>query len=229
MTRRAGIPDAARRAAWIGAVWILVAGCTTDRLPGGPVVETADDFIGALRRAGAKVDQTAMLPAATGLAGGQVIFVGDQKVEIFEYASESDRDEDLESLLDLPPADPPPAVWSAGRILVLYRGRDGATIALISGLLGDEIGLPGPETHEPYPPAVTAAISWLAERQEADPGSIRVLDYESVEWPDACLGQGRPDEVCALVLTLGWEIRLELDGAVYRLRADTLGTQIRLE
>ncbi len=229
MTRQAGTPHAARRAAWLGAAIILVAGCTTDRLPSSPPVETADDFIGALRRAGATVDETAMLPLETGFVGGQVILIDDQAVEIFEYPSRSDRDENLESLLDLPLADPPPAVWSARRILVLYHGSDGATIALISGLLGDEIGLPGPDTHEPYPPAVTAAISWLSERQEADPGLIRVLDYDSAEWSDACLGMGGPDEVCALMLTLGWEIRLELDGAVYRLRSDTLGTQIRLE
>jgi hypothetical protein len=100
---------------------------------------------------------------------------------------------------------------------------------LLSGLLGDVLDLPGEAAVEPYPPAVAAAVGWLAERLGLDPGELIVLDYAPAEWPDACLGLPEADEMCAGVITPGWQVVLEAGGAEYRLRTDELGTVIREE
>lgn len=43
---------------------------------------------------------------------------------------------------------------------------------------------------------------------EAEPGAS-LVEVDAVDWPDACLGAARPDEVCAQVVTSGYRIVVE--------------------
>jgi hypothetical protein len=58
---------------------------------------------------------------------------------------------------------------------------------------------------------------------------IEVLSYEETEWPDACLGLSEPGEMCAQVVTPGYEVILESDGESYMVRTNLSGDRVRLE
>jgi hypothetical protein len=118
-------------------------------------------------------------------------------------------------------------LWASGKLVVVYAGTKGGVILLLSGLLGDPLTYVASDTDEPYPPGVTSAIGALARQFDVDPAEIGVVAYESVEWPNSCIGMPEPEEACAEVITPGWRVRLELEGAVHELHSDSLGEQIR--
>jgi hypothetical protein len=47
--------------------------------------------------------------------------------------------------------------------------------------------------------------------EDAGPGAF-LTSVEEVDWPDACLGAGGEDEVCAQVITPGYRIIVEQGG-----------------
>jgi hypothetical protein len=204
-----------------------LSACRSESLPPGPVIISTEDLVKALRQAGAEVQPTALATLRAGLPGGQTFFVGKEQVEVFEFESEPARDRALENVLQ--DSASLPRLWAHGRLIVAYDGLDGATIALLSGLLGDLVLLPQDSVVEPYPPAVAAAIAWVSETKGIDPGSVGVLGYEHVDWPDACLGLARTDEMCATVITPGWKIVLQTDTEPVIVRTDELGAIVRAE
>lgn len=76
-------------------------------------------------------------------------------------------------------------------------------------------------------PAVVAARQDLAARLEQAPEGIQVVSVTPVEWPDACLGAGGQDEVCAEVITPGYEVVLQLSETQYTYRTDQTGASVR--
>jgi hypothetical protein len=75
--------------------------------------------------------------------------------------------------------------------------------------------------------AVGAARADLAARFERPPEEVEVISVDLAEWPDACLGAPGPDEVCAQVITPGYEIELRLDESTYTFRTDKTGATVR--
>ena len=210
-----------------------LAGCSGSSAPTGPVIDTTDQLIAALQQAGRQIEETAMLAVLGELVGGQVFFLDGSRLDVFEYESAEARQAAAESLTNggaaAAASDEPFVAWGRGRIIVVYRGSEGGAIALLSGLLGDPLTLPHDAVDEPYPPAVSAAIAFLAQSLGDDPGRIVVVKYEAAEWPDACLGLGRPSEACAEVVMAGWRIVLRLDQTTYTLRSDSYGELVRRE
>jgi len=90
----------------------------------------------------------------------------------------------------------------------------------------DPIITPGPVEEEPA--AVGAARVALAEELGVDAGTIAVTLWESVNWPDACLGVPDPLELCAAVVTPGYRVFLELQGTEYEYHTNQDGTSVRL-
>lgn len=205
----------------------LLAGCASESLPTGPVIDSRDDLLTALRDAGAEVTETAILPTLPGLSGGRTYLVDHARLDIFEFETHDARGQALDDLERL--GGSASRVWSEGRLIVAYDGSDGPTIALLSGLLGDVISLPEEAAIEPYPPAVAAAIGWVSEASGWDPGNVAVIAYEPFEWPDACLGLAAPDEMCAQVITSGWRIILQAGETSIVVRTDDLGSVVRAE
>lgn len=80
----------------------------------------------------------------------------------------------------------------------------------------------------PAPDAVLRGREWLAEELGVATDQIEVVRMEEVEWPDACLGLSRPDEMCAQVITPGWLIIFEVDGEQYEVHTDETGSSIRM-
>ncbi len=58
---------------------------------------------------------------------------------------------------------------------------------------------------------------------------IEVVSYSEGEWLNACLGLAEEDEMCAQVITPGYQVTLRADGEEYVLRTDETGEVIREE
>jgi hypothetical protein len=68
----------------------------------------------------------------------------------------------------------------------------------------------------------------LARQFQLDPAAVVIIHATPAEWPDACLGTAAEDEICAQVVTPGFELTFEVDGATYRYRSDLTGSRARL-
>jgi len=80
------------------------------------------------------------------------------------------------------------------------------------------------------PEGVETAIKQAVSAQtNVDVEEIEILEAEEQEWPNACLGLAEEGEVCAEVITPGWEVRVEAGGEEYVYRTDEEGTTIRRE
>lgn len=91
---------------------------------------------------------------------------------------------------------------------------------------GAEIG--GSPTATPdYPPAVLAAINALSTQKNIPADQIAVVDYEAVDWNNACLGLAGSGEMCAEVITPGYRIVLRGGGGEFEFHTNGDGTAIR--
>lgn len=158
---------------------------------------------------------------------GQELLVGDERVEVYPYTSNAARRAAQEGLLESGSLEPGVHVWGAGPLLVVYPGADGGTVLLLSGLLDDPITVSGGQ-QAPYPPAVTAAIRRVADREDVAPGRVQVLEFEEQTWPDRCLGLPREGESCEEETVEGWRVWLQVDGSTFVVRTDAMGFETRL-
>lgn len=81
----------------------------------------------------------------------------------------------------------------------------------------------------PLPPKVILdAQQWLAGQLSVAAEQVQIRDVEQAEWPDSCLGLGRPEESCAAVITPGWRAVFDVNGQSYEVRTNEDGSVIRL-
>jgi hypothetical protein len=87
-----------------------------------------------------------------------------------------------------------------------------------------------PDAPVELPSDVEAAAKEVVMARSGVPvEEIEVVSAEEEEWPDACLGLAGEDEVCAQVVTPGWEVTLTADGEEYVVRTDQNGSAVRVE
>ncbi len=213
---------------------VFICACGRTGTPKAQPYESIDDLLNALDDAGAEI-VTVGLEASLFDVDSRAIILNGEKSELYEFenADASKRSViHLQALLEdagtntaseLPSA----RIWSHDRLIVVYFGRDGGTILLLSGLLGDPLQKAGLATDEPYPPAVPAAIHALAEANGEDPSLVKVLSYTFVEWSDGCLEYPHPEEECTQALTSGWRILLQLRDQEVEIHSDEMGGEIR--
>lgn len=77
-------------------------------------------------------------------------------------------------------------------------------------------------------PALENARATLAQELQIDAAAITVVSEEAMEWPDACLGAPAADEMCAQVVTPGYQITLAVDGNEYLYHTNEDGSEMRL-
>lgn len=77
------------------------------------------------------------------------------------------------------------------------------------------------------PEAAQAAARALGQELGVDDEAVTIVEAESVEWPDACLGLAGPGEMCAQVITPGYRITLEAEGERYVYHSDARGRTLR--
>ena len=200
-------------------------------------IEDAQDLMQALQDAGATVSETAMM-AEVDLGGRSLTLqVNQAVVYVYQYESPEAREAVAENLdADGSTLGGAPLLWServniwiARRLIVAYPGSDGGTILLLDGLLGDRLTQPAASLGEPFPPAVTAAVEFLAQKLNVKPVSVEVLWFDAENWPDACLGLAGSGEPCAAVETPGWRIRLRVGEEEFELHSDQVGAHVRVK
>lgn len=88
---------------------------------------------------------------------------------------------------------------------------------------------PGSIHNLPVPEAVTKVKALVAEKTNTELGKVIALKVEEKEWSDSCLGKGGPEEICAQVITPGYEITVQASGREYTYRTNSDGTVIRID
>jgi hypothetical protein len=83
------------------------------------------------------------------------------------------------------------------------------------------------ESQIPIPAGAAAAQKLLAERLNISIDQINIRQIEQKQWPDACLGLQQPDEMCAVVITDGFQVMMEAQGSTYEAHTDMDGKQVR--
>jgi hypothetical protein len=120
-----------------------------------------------------------------------------------------------------------PNFWSQGSVLVLYIGQDFETIQRLDQLLGERVSA-GPVEDAVLPVTGSEAQRFLAERLGIDISRVQLQSIRPVQWPDACLGLPVEGELCAQVITPGFQVILQVDDRQYEVRTDNTGNVIRL-
>ncbi len=106
-----------------------------------------------------------------------------------------------------------------------------AALILVLGLAAcspaniPETGVEGIPNDLP-PQAVLEAANQLSEELGVTVEEIEIVEFEQVEWPDACLGIPQEGQACAQVITPGFRVELEVNGQQYEFRSDETGTLI---
>lgn len=76
---------------------------------------------------------------------------------------------------------------------------------------------------------ITQATEDLANRLGVDVDKITLLEARSVNWRDSSLGCPQPDMMYAQVITPGYLLLLDVDGAIYEYHADKRSTVLYCE
>jgi hypothetical protein len=78
----------------------------------------------------------------------------------------------------------------------------------------------------PPPQAVVEVTLKFSQDTGISMDEIMIIDYEEVDWPDACLGISQEDQACAQVITPGYRVVLAANGEEYTFRSDLDGMLI---
>jgi hypothetical protein len=197
------------------------------------------ELVGALEALGSTVEEAGEVDQPFFDVDAGIVQVDGQNVEVFEFPDEAAREtaagtiEPNASMIGsmIPEWVDVPHFWSAGRLIVLYVGQDQTVIDRLTSVLGQPIATGQSAVGPPpvvEPEAVLAAVNSLAQSLGVDVSQIQVVNFEQVEWPDACLGLPQTDETCAQVLTPGFRVVLDVAGVQYEVRTDETGTNVRL-
>jgi hypothetical protein len=72
-------------------------------------------------------------------------------------------------------------------------------------------------------------LEFLNQQFNAATEQVESFSVISVNWPDSCLGLAAGDEMCAQVITPGWQITTVIQGQRYVVRTNQDGSLIRLD
>jgi len=110
------------------------------------------------------------------------------------------------------------------------RGRVGLLVGLMGlagGLLGGCGGPGGQSAEPPVPPGaeriVAAVRADAARRSGQDPGRVRLVSVEAVDWPDTSLGCPEQGKFYAQVITPGYRVVVRAGSTDYEYHTDRAG------
>jgi hypothetical protein len=87
---------------------------------------------------------------------------------------------------------------------------------------------PQAEEWKNAPEAAVNAAADLAQRLKVDIDTIKLVNAEQIDWPDACMGIQQPGIMCAQVITPGYKVILEANGQQYEYHTNESGSVVRL-
>lgn len=88
---------------------------------------------------------------------------------------------------------------------------------------------PGSIHNLPVPAAVAAVRARMSEELGVSQGLVIIMTAFEKDWSDSCLGLSGIDEICAQVITPGYEVTAQAEGVERTYRTNSDGSQIRLE
>ena len=71
--------------------------------------------------------------------------------------------------------------------------------------------------------AVDAVVKALAVELKMEATTIKLTSVEAVDWPDGCMGAGKPNAMCLQVITPGYRIILDANNKSYEYHTDLTG------
>jgi hypothetical protein len=205
--------------------------------PDTTIVDTAG-LTEALRATGASVEMAGTIEQPFFAVSGQILRVNDTDVQVFEFPDEAVRQQASDQIAPdgstigstIPNWVDQPNFWAQGRMIVLYVGQDANLINLLTNTLGEPITLQQAPNGANIPPeAALEAQRRLSQELGVAVEQIQIVSVQQTEWSDACLGLGAADEVCAQVLTPGWQVILAANGQQYEARTNEFGTEVRIQ
>jgi hypothetical protein len=114
-----------------------------------------------------------------------------------------------------------------GRRMLMVLGALLLTVTACSTLMGRP---EGDVSMDDLPDNVETAVrEMVSQNTGVDVGDVEITEVSEKEWPNACLGLPEEDELCAEVITPGYEVRVEANGREYVIRTDLEGDAIRIE
>ena len=87
---------------------------------------------------------------------------------------------------------------------------------------------PAAPPSDAVPPFIPAVRKAAAAAFNASEGEVNIIKLEPVEWPNGCLGAAKPGEICAMVITPGYRVQVEIKGKTYILHCDSSGASVRI-
>jgi hypothetical protein len=97
-------------------------------------------------------------------------------------------------------------------------------LALLALLAACSVATPTPPAPTGGLPEVPAEVlQAIAKQLNIQLADLKLEQVEQVDWPDSCLGLTSPQEMCAEVITPGYWVHLEANGARYEFRTDESG------
>ena len=78
-------------------------------------------------------------------------------------------------------------------------------------------------------PAVSEVVNYVVQEMDVDAEEIELISIEEKDWPDACLGLPEEDEMCATVITPGFEIVVAVGEEEQKFRTNIEGMIIRAD
>ena len=72
-----------------------------------------------------------------------------------------------------------------------------------------------------------AAQQALAKKLGLSVDAVMIVSVEAVDWPDSCLGASEPQEMCAMVVTPGYLVKLRAQGQDYSADTNMDGSEVR--
>jgi hypothetical protein len=82
---------------------------------------------------------------------------------------------------------------------------------------------PTPTAGQPLPQAIVNIKQFLAKKLSIPVESIKVVSFSAVEWPDACMGVHTPGVMCAMIVTPGYKVFLQVGNKVYEVHSNRTG------
>ncbi len=81
----------------------------------------------------------------------------------------------------------------------------------------------------PVPAAVAVVRTTVSKETGVEEGLVIILSAYEKEWPNACLGLITEDELCAQVITPGFEVTAKAGSSEFTYRTNSDGSVIRRE
>jgi hypothetical protein len=88
--------------------------------------------------------------------------------------------------------------------------------------------LPTPTATQPLPQAIINVEQFLAKKLSIQVDKIKVVAFSAVEWPDGCMGVHIPGVMCAMIVTPGYKVLLQVGSKVYELHSNRTGQAVLL-